>query len=653
MQEQNQIIEEIKEAIKLERKDKANRDRCIVLYKEIFRDYCRLTIESVDEIGEIRIEEYNNAWWEDRQKQKQTAIIYQQFSTSRYITIAKHFFDKIDKGESILLYRPDFLLQLSNHWSDEKLASLACESISDLKSPTHFSSSLPSLKLVPKLRSAQQKSFDLIKYSSAFLWGPPGTGKTTTLGVLISEYLQTFETSRVLMLSNTHSAIDGVALRVDKELGYASQHRLRTRIYRQGEGWNQRTYIDENCLHLVLDLDSETKDRLIDLFKYTGNNKLNREKYNKILNDDALLNRKKLDKSINDRLLCMTTNSALANLSKLIESGPFDLIVFDESSQIGIPQTLMLMPLGKVRIFGGDPNQLPPVAKCKDAIVKKWIGNSVFEFMPKDSAWVCQLDEQSRMAPKICELVSKTFYDGKLKVAANVSRNLDWHREIYIPYDGIGRNYQVAVEKVPDDDVEDEFDDGYSRKSSAYLIADIIYRSIMEFKFTIKYRVLIITPFRAQRKLISNILLERGLGLVRVSTIHASQGSEADIVFFDPVNGGSPFLTDKAARNIINVALSRAKYKLIMLFSESDLRNPLLDQINQFAEDYKNRKPKYLSDVFFAPDWRTSAFGQRVGFRGRIVDIVDVGIFVKYIDVADNTVGKTPLLGILDEARKV
>ena len=95
MQEQNQIIEEIKEAIKLERKDKANRDRCIVLYKEIFRDYCRLTIESVDEIGEIRIEEYNNAWWEDRQKQKQTAIIYQQFSTSRYITIAKHFFDKI------------------------------------------------------------------------------------------------------------------------------------------------------------------------------------------------------------------------------------------------------------------------------------------------------------------------------------------------------------------------------------------------------------------------------------------------------------------------------------------------------------------------------------------------------------------------------
>ena len=38
--------------------------------------------------------------------------------------------------------------------------------------------------------------------------------------------------------------------------------------------------------------------------------------------------------------------------------------------------------------------------------------------MREEDPYTCLLDEQSRMAPEICRVVSDAFYDGKLRVAA-------------------------------------------------------------------------------------------------------------------------------------------------------------------------------------------------------------------------------------------
>ena len=52
-------------------------------------------------------------------------------------------------------------------------------------------------------------------------------------------------------------------------------------------------------------------------------------------------------------------------------------------------------------------------------------------------------------------------------------------------------------------------------------------------------------------------------------------GSEKSTVFFDPVLGTHQALTDR----LINVALSRAKARLVVAFSKGDLANPRLAQI--------------------------------------------------------------------------
>lgn len=63
-----------------------------------------------------------------------------------------------------------------------------------------------------------QKAFveKAVKHTVSFLWGPPGTGKTQTLGSIIAYFYQRKE--RTLICSNTNQAVDQVLLKLCKEL---------------------------------------------------------------------------------------------------------------------------------------------------------------------------------------------------------------------------------------------------------------------------------------------------------------------------------------------------------------------------------------------------------------------------------------------------
>ncbi|MDQ2777030.1 MAG: AAA family ATPase [Acidobacteriota bacterium] len=55
-------------------------------------------------------------------------------------------------------------------------------------------------------------------WDASYLWGPPGTGKTTTLGYLVAEYLQARKASRILLVSSTNVASDTALLSVDERV---------------------------------------------------------------------------------------------------------------------------------------------------------------------------------------------------------------------------------------------------------------------------------------------------------------------------------------------------------------------------------------------------------------------------------------------------
>ena len=81
------------------------------------------------------------------------------------------------------------------------------------------------------------------------------------------------------------------------------------------------------------------------------------------------------------------------------------------------------------------------------------------------------------------------------------------------------------------------------------------------------------------------MLLEgAGLKRVSVSTVHRAQGSERHTVIFDPVDGNNKFLQTEDARRLVNVALSRAQARLVVVLSAGDRQNPLFEQIATVIE---------------------------------------------------------------------
>jgi len=92
--------------------------------------------------------------------------------------------------------------------------------------------------------------------------------------------------------------------------------------------------------------------------------------------------------------------------------------------------------------------------------------------------------------------------------------------------------------------------------------------------------ILVLTPFRAQRRLIKSFIKKSGIRGVTVSTVHRAQGSERHTIIFDPVAGSNKFLKTEDAPRLINVALSRAKARLVLLLSNQDLENPTFQKLN-------------------------------------------------------------------------
>ena len=61
--------------------------------------------------------------------------------------------------------------------------------------------------------------------------------------------------------------------------------------------------------------------------------------------------------------------------------------------------------------------------------------------------------------------------------------------------------------------------------------------------------------------------------VVRASTVHRCQGSEADVVFFDLVDASSWFVTKPDAASLWCVACSRAKSQLFLVGDELAMRS--------------------------------------------------------------------------------
>jgi superfamily I DNA and/or RNA helicase len=191
------------------------------------------------------------------------------------------------------------------------------------------------------------------------------------------------------------------------------------------------------------------------------------------------------------------------------------------------------------------------------------------------------------MAEPICRIVSNLFYDGRLIVAGDCCKGRTWTKERALQnHPSVGDDH-TSVLNVQTDGIWSPKYHGPIRYESAEVINNLASQLC---KDPYNERVLVLTPFRAQRTFIRAFLRRAGRKNVFVSTVHRAQGSEQQTVIFDPVDGNSKFLRGDEAERLVNVAVSRAKARFILLLSARDRENPLFSRMCEIIEQTKKER---------------------------------------------------------------
>ncbi len=437
----------------------------------------------------------------------------------------------------------------------------------------------------------------------------------------MQQLLVQFPSSRLLLLSTTNAAVDLALIGVDKSLeGLAKKSsaatEARKHCFRVGNHFIASNY--EGRLHLLPVKDDSLVAQLAqceaerpdpqDIHAYSTWKQ-------KIESVRAAIRIAAVGVLKNARLAALTTTRAVFTFGELLERAPYDLVVFDEASQVGL-----------AHLLAGDPKQLAPIVQSEDRKAHHWMGRSAFAYMRELAESTVLLNEQSRMAEPICRVVSNVFYKGQLNVAEDCKNKPDWKKRREPVHTRRIGSTNTCLSNVTRDGIWSQKYHGPIRFESADLIHDLVcdLRAFQDEK-----DILVLTPFRAQRTLIRTFLRNANCSRVRVSTVHGAQGSERHTVIFDPVQGENDFLNTEEAQRLINVALSRAEARLILVLSPGDRRNPILNQIANLMEvACVSHEAIPIGDLVRQNQFPLCAVGKVIRIQnviGRVTEVVDNG----------------------------
>lgn len=460
----------------------------------------------------------------------------------------------------------DFLYQTQRLWNDPAIAQIALESFLAMQEPEQTQDlDLSEHAVVDGLTEGQRDALKLVNHAHAWLFGPPGTGKSSTSAVLLAAFLINNPHARILVVGISNAPLCQLLERLDEVLKLAGRNDLRRWIRRYGSGTTET--LKRNRPHLLPNTVDSFMPADFDL---------------PMDGWDVEIPRGEVVSS--PRLCGMTVSTALQKHAALQELGKWDLLLIEEASQAPLCQTLLLSALAKSTIYAGDPRQLAPVAKSREEEVRQWMATSPMDHMPELGLdTVTMLREQQRMAPDICALVSAIGYDGQLTTAEVCLFSAQWVEHRRKPFAEFDADQSVVHISVGTDR------EGHrcARKTSAAEIVRLIQAGLQQGMEPREF--LVLTPFKAQVRLIKRALSAAGLHGIHVSTVNKIQGGQATAILFDPVLGTHPFLRTKEARRLMTVAFSRAESKLVMMASQADLANPILMQLAEAARKYRKK----------------------------------------------------------------
>lgn len=449
-----------------------------------------------------------------------------------------------------------------------------------------------------------------------FVWGPPGTGKTDTLGYIIANYLNSGK--KVLFASNTNRAVDvgllsflhalnviGVninpekisrfgdaALKSDLLENHLFDTQIESAITRQKEEageWVDLLSRREKALRAV-------EKRLKNGKQPTNNQELELKLIDQKIKDagglEILEDRLEELSHINERKELWKKQLVATTLAKVCTSDlfhdlDFDAVVVDESSMANLPYLMVLAAHAKWHmVVVGDPMQLPPIALTSDYDAREFLekdifttvsgaetGEDLFSWHDENPGFTSFFDTQYRLESSLADVISTVFYEGRLKTgkATENSGSLTLNDRAF---------HLVNTSKYGPYLLQKEGERGFKPVNSVH--QEVIERLLknMAGRGILMEQVGVIVPFRSVVYDLRNRLYDAGIRNVEVGTIHTFQGREKDYIIFDTVMSGEqqhgrirhysvrPLDEDKnglSVPRLLNVAFSRSKRELVVI----------------------------------------------------------------------------------------
>ena len=440
--------------------------------------------------------------------------------------------------------------------------------------------------------------------------GPFGTGKTRTLVELISQ--ETRQNHKVLATAESNAAIDNILERLMENkklnltrLGHPQRVSKNNITYSlaykvENHELNKRIKkIYKKIEKLIEKRSSFTKptpqyrrgygdyDILFNASKGKGGRGISPDKmksmakwieYNQEI-DEAHTNIKRIENKMirniieeSDVILATNSSAALDSIAKT----KFDVAIIDEASQSTIPS--ILIPIAKAHrfILAGDHKQLPPTIISNRA---GELENTLFEELIKRYPNKSQLlNVQYRMNKLLMKFPNSEFYNNSLKSDSSVD-NININDMLDLEYDEEALLFMDTsnIENNRENHLKDSKSiiNNLEAKIAINVANDYLTAGIDE------EDIGIISPYADQVKIIQDKTP------VEVKTVDGFQGREKEIIIISTVrsnyNGNIGFLSDLRR---LNVAITRAKRKLIIIGNKNTLKNnPTYARLIDFVED--------------------------------------------------------------------
>jgi hypothetical protein len=426
----------------------------------------------------------------------------------------------------------------------------------------------------------------------SLLWGPPGTGKSSTVEAIILGALLAARLAdgpiRVLLCTDTYTALDTVLLPLEQRVrthwpGLASLYRLRST--------KQNAPIGPLA---AIDTPSSGVDIVDGVLRAKR--------------DSALVGATPQQAH---KLLCANGGTAC--------EPRFDLIVIDEAGQMSVGHALLALAGvaddGTV-VCAGDPLQLPPILHAEAPSGVEAMVGSIYQFYERVHSVAPQrLLVNYRSNHTIVSLAHRAGYDPalaskhpdlRLDLAAAVpaTRPADWPDTL--PYDGMYGSIvdpTHATVSIVHDDVESgqaSAIEAQTVAAIAYLLRGRVCRSLandptgaangrspvtgVEYW---EHHVGIVTPHRAQQGEVIRLLQqccprdEHAAIRGAIDTVERFQGGQRNTILVSYGVGDPDVIALEEefllSLNRFNVAASRARAKLVVMLAQSLVRHLAAD----------------------------------------------------------------------------